>query len=251
MYILNKIVGGILNPVMIALILTLAGIVCVWFRRRRSAIGILALAFMWTWVWGTGLWASFVGGSLERLYPPQLAENMPKADVIVLLGGGMTENAEASPYPDMSEGGDRVWHAARLYHAGKAPLIVPTGGNDFASTVPFLEALGVPRSAIKVENDARNTEENARYVASMLKGQSGAKVLLVTSAMHMRRALLMYKRYAPTLEVIPAATDHCVEICTDHPLKCADFFPNTDFYHKTGAAMKEHVGYWGYRFLRR
>ena len=134
------------------------------------------------------------------------AEDMPTADAIVVLGGGMTANKAVYPYADISEAGDRVWHAARLYRAGKAPLVVPTGCNDKDAVVPLLLDLGVPSTALRVEDEARNTEENARFVATMLKDVvPGRKprILLVTSAIHMRRALLMYSRYASELDIIP------------------------------------------------
>lgn len=253
MYILNKIVGGVLNPVMIGLMIIAAGAALAWFGRRKSALATLGAAFAWIWLWGTAVWTNVIGLPLEKMYPPMLAEDTPAGDVIILLGGGMSFNGGVSPYPDMCEGGDRAWHAARLYHAGKAPVIIPSGGGDLVSTVPLLVDLGVPRSAIKVENAARNTEENAKFVANMLKREDGKRprALLVTSATHMRRSMLMYTRYAPDLEMIPAATDHCIGVCTDRPFKVADFFPTTDFYQKSGAIMKELVGYWGYRLFRR
>ena len=254
MYVLNKIVGGMLNPISIALLFVLAGVVCGVLRRRRVALGLLVFAFSWLWVWGTALWCRAIGLPLERQFQALRAEDTPTADAIVVLGGGMTANKAVYPYADISEAGDRVWHAARLYRAGKAPLVVPTGCNDKDAVVPLLLDLGVPSTALRVEDEARNTEENARFVATMLKDVvPGRKprILLVTSAIHMRRALLMYSRYASELEIIPVATDFHVTVCTDRPIKCSDFFPNTDYLQKNGCILKELVGYWGYRLLRR
>ena len=254
MYILNKIVGGLLNPVSLALLFVLAGAICAAARRRRTALALLAFAFVWLWVWSTGFWCHAIGLPLERLYPVVMAEAAPQADAIIVLGGGMSANADAYPYADMCEAGDRAWHAARLYKAGKAPLVVPTGCNDRQSVVPLLLDLGVPSTAIQVENKARNTEENALLVSRQLKDAAiGRKprALLVTSAQHMRRAMLMYERYAPDIEIVPAATDYNVTVCTDRPYKISDFFPNTDYLQKNGCIMKEMVGYWGYRLLRR
>ena len=254
MYVLNKIVGWMLSPIAPALLLVLAAAVCVWLNRRRTALGLLLAAMVWQWVWGTAIWCHMIGMPLERLYPVVKAEEAPQADAIIVLGGGMSSNTNAYPYADMSEGGDRVWHAARLYKAGKAPLVVPSGCNDQHSVVPLLLDLGVPSTAIQVENLARNTEENARFVSELLKKTvSGRKprALLVTSAQHMRRALLMYERYAPELDIVPAATDYNVTVCTERPCKISDFFPNTDYLQKNGCILKELVGYWGYRLLRR
>ena len=169
MYVLNKIVGGMLNPISIALLFVLAGAICGILRRRRVALVLLAFAFSWLWIWSTAIWCRAIGLPLERQFPVQRAEDAPTADAIVVLGGGMTANRAVYPYADMSEAGDRVWHAARLYRAGKAPLVVPTGCNDRDSVVPLLLDLGVPSTALRVEDAARNTEENARFVATMLK----------------------------------------------------------------------------------
>ena len=254
MYVLNKIVGGLLNPIAIAMLFVLAGAICSVLRRRRVAVVLLVFAFSWLWIWGTAIWCRAIGLPLERQFQIQRAEDAPTADAIVVLGGGMTSNRAVYPYADMNEAGDRVWHTARLYRAGKASLVVPTGCNDKDSVVPLLLDLGVPSTALHVEDKARNTEENARFVATMLKDVAPGRrprVLLVTSALHMRRALLMYSRYAPELEIIPVATDFHVTVCTDRPLKCSDFFPNTDYLQKNGNILKELVGYWGYRLLRR
>ena len=103
-----------------------------------------------------------------------LAEEMPEADAIVLLGGGMAAAPGHYPYADMAPAADRVWHAARLYKAGKAPLIIPSGSGDLASTVPLLRDFGVPQAAILVEGKARNTEENAKFVSVLLEQMSSA-----------------------------------------------------------------------------
>lgn len=257
MYVLNKIVGGLLSPLAVTMILILVAAACVWFRHRRVAVGVLLGAFAWQWVWGTSAWNRVVGLPLEMAYPVVKAEDALSADAIVVLGGGMTSNPPVYPYADICEAGDRAWHAARLYRAGKAPLVIPTGCEDLTSVVPLLEDLGVPRNAIRVENRARNTEENARFVAEMLKGMSASggaakpRILLVTSAQHMRRALLMYRRYAPDLDIVPAATDYNALVCTKRPWECSDFFPGAECLLKNTAAAKEIIGYWGYRLLRR
>ena len=254
MYVLNKIVGGLLNPVALTLVLLLAGTVCCWLKRRRTALGLLAAAFVWLWLWGTAAWHRVVGPPLEREFTVVRAEDLPPADAIVVLGGGIHANPAVYPYPDIDAAADRVWHAARLYHAGKAPLVIPTGRGDRDAAVPLLRDLGVPETAITVENEARNTEENARRVAELLAEKATARrprILLVTSAYHMRRSLLMYRRYAPGLEIVPAAADYVARIDAGRPLRAADFFPNGDELHKNCSIFKELVGYWGYRLLRR
>ena len=119
-------------------------------------------------------------------------------------------------YPDMFEGADRVWHAARAWKAGKAPVVVVSGANDLVATVPLLLDLGVPREAIVVDNESRNTYENSRFTERLLLSRAknaegrGAppSVLLVTSAWHMTRALGNFSR--TSLAVVPAPCDFSV-----------------------------------------
>ena len=194
----------------------------------------------------------WIGGSLERGWPVVMAEDAPRADAIVLLGGGMGANPRVYPYAEMWGGADRVWHAARLYKAGKAPIVIPTGCGERESTLPLLLDFGVPESAVVIEDKARNTEENAKFVEKILaKKDTKAKVLLVTSAWHMRRSVLMYKKYAPNLEIIPAATDYEVLVRVGHPFGLADLWPSVDYLHGNAAMFKEWLGYCGYLLLRR
>ena len=115
----------------------------------------------------------WIGGALEREWTAVKAEEAPEADAIVLLGGGMGSNTNVYPnaemYSDMWSGADRVWHAARLWKAGKAPIVIPTGCGEKESAVPLLRDLGVPDEAMRVGDKARNTEENARFVERILK----------------------------------------------------------------------------------
>ena len=282
MYYLNKIVFIFLNPVGIVLLLLGAALAVMIFcdstKRRYRALSLLLslLAFAALTFFSIGPAQTMMGMPLEAEFPPQKAEEAPEADAIVLLGGGMSALPEELPYPEMLSGADRVWHAARLYKAGKAPLIITSGKGDADSTVPLLIDFGVPREAIIAENESRNTEENAAFVHKLLSERlsSGAttaetapaadtvaadtttagarkpRILLVTSAWHMRRSLLMFRRYAPDAEVFPAATDHESTLFAKRPFELTLAFPNPDSLRAVGYLAKEYIGYWGYQYLR-
>ena len=150
---------------------------------------------------------------------------------------------------------DLVWHAARLYRAGKAPLVIPSGHGEAESSVPLLRDLGVPRRAIRVENAARNTEENAVLTRRLLDEARGgatnrpARVLLVTSAWHMRRAMQQFARAG--VEAIPAATDHEALQIRGRPLTVWHFFPREENLYRNSVLWKEIAGYWLYRLKHR
>ena len=168
MYIVNKIIGGCLNPLVIGLLLITVGGVLLWRGWRKSGFGLLGVSLAWFWIWSTPIMYRWMGYSLECEWPVVRAEDASNADAIVLLGGGMGANTNAYPYAEMWGGADRVWHATRLYKAGKAPLVIASGSGDRASTLPLLLDFGVPESAVIVENESRNTEENARFVERIL-----------------------------------------------------------------------------------
>ena len=285
---LNKLVGGCLNPLVIGLGVALLGVACAWLGRRRMGIGFGVGARVWLWLWSTPMMYRWIGGALEREWSIVKAEDAPQADAIVLLGGGMGSNTNVYPYAEMWNGADRVWHAARLYRAGKAPIVIPTGCGERESALPLLLDLGVPESAIVIEDKARNTEENAKFVERILNsggvrecgsegvGECGiggvrecgsegvpnhplnysklthspTRILLVTSAWHMRRSVLMYRKYAPSLEIIPAATDYEATVLTTHPFCFKDIWPDANMLFANSYIFKEYLGCWGYRLFR-
>ncbi len=265
MYLLNKIVGGLLNPLVIGLVLSIAGGMCLRRNWRKTGFFLLVGALSWLWLWSTPVMYHWLGGSLEGEWPVVKAEDAPVADAIVLLGGGMGSNTNVYPYAEMWSAADRVWHAARLYRAGKAPIVIPSGVCERESTLPLLRDLGVPESAVVIEDKARNTEENARFVEKLLTTSDTPKpqlpstnyqlptkkILLVTSAWHMRRSVLMYKRYAPSLEIIPAASDYEATVHAGHPFLFKDIWPDATMLAANSYLFKEEIGYWGYRLLRR
>lgn len=106
----------------------------------------------------------------------------------------------------------RVRHAVSLLHAGSAEVLIVSGGprrRGRPSAAPAMRALaerlGVARERILVEERSSRTSENAREVARLL-GDGTREVLLVTSALHMRRAVLCFRRHG--IVAAPAPVPH-------------------------------------------
>ncbi len=156
------------------------------------------------------------------------------AAAIVVLGGG-TESAMA-PRTDVevNSAGDRLIHAADLYHEGAAPLLILSGGKiDWMESIENSPAsdmrkimlkLGVPDDALILQPKSRNTYEDALYSAELLKEKGIKNIILVTSAMHMPRSVALFKKQG--LEVIPSPTDFTV---TEDGWKRA-FSPNLETF---------------------
>ncbi len=206
MYYINKIVYFFANPLMIGLVFLLAGTILTAINRRKLGLTLLISSFLWFWWFNTRSLTYILGIPLEKqYYSIESVTNTPSASAIVILGGGMRYE-EGMAYPDMSYGADRVWHGARLWKAGKAPVIIVSGNADLKSTVPLLKAFGIPDSAIRVDDQSRNTRENAQFTAKLLEKEFPGKkdVLLVTSAWHMPRALGNFSKTSLVVKPAPA-----------------------------------------------
>jgi uncharacterized SAM-binding protein YcdF (DUF218 family) len=197
--------------------------------------------------------------SLEWRYPD--TTDLPEAQAIVVLGGSIQPQLPPRSWIEVAEEGDRVLHGARLYLAGRAPLLVLSGGritwgqgqirSEAADMAELAEALGVPTRAMVIEPDSLNTFENAAKTKVLLADRGIQRILLVTSAMHMPRALAIFKKQG--FEVIPAPTDfHVVK----DPLnletstrqgRILSLMPQTENLHYLTRALKEYLGlgiYW-------
>jgi uncharacterized SAM-binding protein YcdF (DUF218 family) len=248
---LSKLIPLFIVPLGFALVVSIlaAGIMGISDRLARF---FLLAAVTVLWVASTPIVADYLLLTLERRYPPVAVEDTPTADAIVVLGGGVSGPAPPRIAIDLSDAADRVLHAARLYRAGKAPVVVVSGGAIpwLGSDIPearsmqtLLEEWGVPGASILAEGASRNTHENAVFTRHLLAEQGLQRVLLVTSAMHMPRALATFT--SAGIDAVPAATDFTVTYRDQRtPI---DFLPDAAALSRTTDAIKEYIGYEYYR----
>ena len=279
MYYINKIVGFLVSPIGGAIAGGVIAVVCARLGRKRMAKWIGGLTVAWLWLWMTPIMTWVVGVPLEREFlvdgKVPLVESFPEADAIVLLGGSMGIETNLSSYAEMWSGADRVWQAARLYRAGKANKIIATGNGAVDTTLPLLLDFGVAKADVSFM-DAVNTEEEARSIGKMLVRSVGVeelgvkelrvgsggveesdpikhfstarpKVLLVTSAWHMKRARLMFEKYAPEIEVVCASADFEMSMAAK---KGWSVLPDAYSLHLNSVAFHEWVGIVGYGVMR-
>lgn len=201
-----------LTPTTPVVLLLIAALV---FRRqvRRSglclagALGILLIC-------GNGWVVGTMVRSLEAANPP--ASPSAKADAIIILSGGTLPRVYPRTTVEISDAGDRVLYGAELFRQQRAARVIVTGDVGTGGLAPrpaaddmtdLLNRLGVPSSAIVAERQALNTHEHAVNLCPMLTQQQIRRVLLVTSAVHMRRSLGVFRHSCSAIEYIPAPTD--------------------------------------------
>lgn len=60
----------------------------------------------------------------------------------------------------------------------------------------------------------------------------------------------MYRKYAPSLEIVPAAADYEATVQTGRPFSVKDLWPDATMFYANSYILKEYIGYWGYRLVR-
>jgi uncharacterized SAM-binding protein YcdF (DUF218 family) len=244
-----KLVTALISPLGTAVLLGLVAVVLglvarrVWLRRLGWLAGVFAVG--WLWLWSTPLASEALRGWIEDQAGPRVLAEVPASEVMVVLGGGVSgPRLPRRPDPDLSAAGDRLWHAARIYHAGKAQRIilsggeVPTGdGSEADSMRLFLLDMGVPDRVLALEGGSVNTAGNAALTAELLAEEGIDEVILVTSALHMPRARALFE--GAGLAVIPAPADFEV---IETPFSLLGLIPDTNALNGSSRAMKELLG---------
>lgn len=227
-----------------AVVLGLAALV--WLLHwRRSAFALGALAVAWSLLWSLPAAAGALRDSLQNNYLGQSAEGLPQADVIVVLGGGIGRvSGFASGDADAPElAGNRVAAAARAWQAGRAPHILLSGGPS-ASTRGVSEArimadalikLGVPADALVLEDLSADTRGNAQRSARIAAEHGWKRAILVTSALHMPRALQWFERAG--LPALPLAPDVPAAASAGEP-----WSPSQRALDDSAQALREYAG---------
>jgi uncharacterized SAM-binding protein YcdF (DUF218 family) len=132
-------------------------------------------------------------------------------DVVLVLGGG-TDGAP-NGIAQLGAAGDRLALAARLYHAGKMDRIVVSGLRDtaqedeqphYAESAKILRDLGVPVEHIVELPAGTDTASELAAFKEWQAEDSTEPVGLLTSAWHMKRAMILAKRNQINARPIPA-----------------------------------------------
>ena len=246
MFLLSKIFTySFLSPGLFLLLglLVLAALIS---GRRRSAFFLIVLTCCTIYFLSVKPVRDKIIQPLETAYDYAAA---PKVDALIVLGGGVRHDTldkpgQAAPTDSALQ---RLYYTAQLYHRYKLPIVVCGGephGRPTAESIVMAEVLHdlqVPAGKIYQENRSRNTKENLQNSKNYLQKQGYKKIGLVTSAMHMPRA--MHTATSLGLTVIPLPCDYK----HSRIYYWYDFFPNTNCLQDSFSGIKEYIGLIYYR----
>ena len=268
MYWINKIIWFCINPLNIGVGLVLLGYVLERFEKferfeKLRKIGRWAVVFAigWLVVWSMPITAYVLGWGIERQFVEVEPKDAPQGDVAVDFGGSFM----------------RSWYAAELVKCGKVKAVIPSAENIDRVDVPLIRDLGVSDAQLLIENEARNTEENVKNAKRIWESRSfesksnkgglnsnihcststfdfdsqRPKVLVVSSAVHVPRCMLMMAKYWPEAEAIACPCDFQTTRTFEKGWKWSLLRPSLYSYIAAEAYLHEYIGYFGYKWLRK
>lgn len=241
------------SPLVVVVILA---IVAIWWWRRpgsRGAWRLLVCYLAALYVVSTPFGSKVLTAGLTHgLTQVERVEDAKGAEGIVVLGGGVqTVSARGQVLSQLqSTPSLRILEAARLYRLLAPPVVIVSGGIADARTelrpeaeqmANALATAGIPATRILTDPEAKTTHDHPRTVGPLLQAHGIRQFIIVTSPMHMRRALGVFKAqgYDPVGSVSALQSEQLVS----RPL----FLPNDDSMMLSNQALYEYAALLMYR----
>ena len=148
------------------------------------------------------------------LWYPTRARAVCPVDTLLVMGAAQYNGTPSPAFKRRLDG------ALELYQAGCAPRIVVTGGKregdrttEGESGARYLQAQGVPETALASETKSRTSFENLEFSLPLLRGNTGSQdtgsqntVLIVTDDMHAYRSYWLAQHLGLDASVAPVET---------------------------------------------
>ncbi|MEM6255692.1 MAG: YdcF family protein [Cyanobacteria bacterium P01_D01_bin.156] len=255
--VLSKLLPLFVYPLGLSCILLGLALIWLWKFPRRALLAI-ATALLILFCSSNPLIASHFVKTLEWQYLPP--DPVPAAEAIVVLGGSTYAQSPPRPWVEVSDAGDRILYGVKLYQDGFAPLILFSGGRipwkgggppEAEDMTKIALAMGVPERNIVQESESLNTYQNAVNTAKILRQRQINTILLVTSALHMPRAIGIFEKQG--FDVIAAPTDYWVSQQSLSEMQgisvgtILNVLPDAEALNFFTKAIKEYIGSMIYR----
>ena len=238
---LTKLVSAFLLPPLSLFLLILIGIFLLP-RRPHVARKVFLVTGLFLYLFSSPIIVGAVRQYCETIPPLDPMATLPEADAIVVLAGGLYR--KAPEYGEDTVNGyvpERLRYAARLYRLTGKPILV-TGGSWEEGVRPEAQAMKASFEqdfhipVYWVEDQSRNTFENAEFSAPILRQHGIHIIYLVTHALHMPRARAAFERTG--VRVIPAPTLFAVR----DELTIFHFLPQGSSFTMSASLFYEAIG---------
>jgi len=180
-------------------------------------------------------------GPIEGRYPSRSVGTAPEADAVLVLGGFMSPTKEVGLVQEWSEAVERFEAGVALARVGKAEKLLFTGdprGSEGSTARREAIARGVEESRVLVIGQVGNTQDEADQFRRFAKQQGFKRVILVTSAFHLPRAMHQFRNAG--VELVPFPVDY--RGLPNKFLPYMDWIPSASGLSKTELALRETYG---------
>jgi uncharacterized SAM-binding protein YcdF (DUF218 family) len=254
LFILSKLVWIVGQPLSLAFLLCLIGLVAIVLRRRR--LGILA-TLLSTLVLFVALYTT-AGAVIVQGLEARFARPSDPADLtcmIVLGGSTQNEVTTARGGYELDSAGDRLIEALRLARKYPQARIVLSGGDgsisgdyegDAAISERFFTALGIGTDRLIEDRTSRTTYENAVNTKELLAQNGLGGCILITSGFHMPRSMGIFRKQG--IDVTPWPVDYR---STGKEILEPDFTQPSLNAQLLATGMREWIGLVGYYVVGR
>ena len=214
---MTHLIKELLDPFNILWVLVLIGYLCFLLKKRTLARRIFIGCVVWFLLVSTPLVPTMVLDSLERQYEPvtveELADPAASYHIVVLgKGHGFDDRLPANSLLS-TKALSRLSEGIRLHLQIPNSTLILSGYSSSGRTTQAemlrdtAVLLGVKRENTRIQTEPGNTLEEARVYAAKYSGDE--QVILVTSAVHMPRAVMLFERAG--VEVIPSPADYQIK----------------------------------------
>lgn len=253
-YATYKIAKIAVYPLTWILVLLVLAFLALWRGRLKPLQACLVAAFLVTYGMSLPSVTRMLVRPLEGRYPPPTLSadptTAPPYDAVVVLAAGVRRQGGVRPEDQLKpESLERLLCGRELMARGLAPTLVLSGGDadPFADHTPeaeimarWLRRLGPLPGTIETEARSRTTYENALETKQLLGTR--VRIALVTSALHMPRAIALFKHQGFHPTAFP-----CGHLAGPRESGIREFLPDVARLNDSTRAINEWVGLWLYR----
>ena len=242
-FIASKLLAFLSKPIIWIFLLLISSLIFKNKSRKLLFISLITFYFFGN---------SFIADNCARLWEVPRFNPTTTYDIGIVLGG-IADYDKITKTHNFNKNADRLMDAEQLYHKGIIKKIMLSGGNGMLFNDGYIEANAmrdhllqnkIPNKDIIVENTSRNTKENAFNSTNILMDTDfKGKVLLITSANHMKRAQLCFEKAGLKTTAFP--TD-CTTSYTNFGIEYM-FLPRISAIEVWENLMHEWIGFLVYK----
>jgi uncharacterized SAM-binding protein YcdF (DUF218 family) len=233
-FVLKKIVSQLLLPMPLCFTIIFLGLMFLWFTKKQKTGKVLvSVGFAVFLLLSYGVGTDKLLLSFEKEFPPY--DGKRGAEFVVVLAGAIISDPNIPATSQLNSSSiSRMVEGIIIYRKNPGSKIIFSGESVAPVMGRIAVEMGVGRNDIIIEAKSRDTNNEAKMLKSIVGEE---KFILVTSASHMLRSMIIFKGHG--MNPIPAPAEFLVK---EKGLDLYSFFPGATALKKAEKALYEYLG---------